>query len=204
MKNKFVLYTLISLAATILFTSCKNVKIEDDYYYEESEVIDGMKITLMGKGYGVYGQMIEKYKSGSIKELMQGQPIKIRTSSADDNNSTYNEIYLTFEKNGFIKSFDTEITATKLEGIYQVRVYYTDDEDKEYTLSTSRYLKGEISVNKDVKNLVLYIRAFKFYPSSYSSLIYKDDITADEFEELKLKGKQINNEISINYIRIER
>ena len=172
---------LITAISIIFFTSCKNEIIEEDYYYTETDTVDDMLITLKGKGYGLYGQMIEKYKTGSIKELMEGQPMKFRTSSADDNNSTYNEIYLTFEKNGFIQSFDTEITATKPEDIYQVRVYYTDDEDKEYTLSTSRYLKGQITVNKNVKAIVLCIKAYKYYPSSYSSLIFKGDLTSEDY-----------------------
>ena len=96
---------LILTAIILIFSSCKNVKIEDDYYYEESETVDGMKITLKGKGYGLYGQLISKYKSGSIGELMAGKPMKIRTASADDNNSSYNEIYLTFEVKGMVKSF---------------------------------------------------------------------------------------------------
>lgn len=202
MKKIFYCLMLITAISIILFTSCKNEIIEEDYYYTETDTVDDMLITLKGKGYGLYGQMIEKYKTGSIKELMEGQPMKFRTSSADDNNSTYNEIYLTFEKNGFIQSFDTEITAAKPEGIYQVRVYYTDDEDKEYTLSTSRYLKGQITVNKNVKAIVLCIKAYKYYPSSYSSLIFKGDLTSEDYEELP--GKQVNNEISINYIAIEK
>ena len=35
---------IISIFISIIaLVSCKNVKIEDDYYYEETEVIDGMK-----------------------------------------------------------------------------------------------------------------------------------------------------------------
>lgn len=201
MKKVFAFFTIITAITIITFSSCKNEIIDEDYYYIETEVVDDMLITLMGKGYGLYGQMIEDYKSGSIKELMQGQPMKIRTSSADDNNSSYNEIYLTFEINGYVTSFDTDITATKKEGLTQVRVYYLDDEEKEYTLSGSRYLSGQISVEKNVKSIVLCIKAYKFYPSSYSSLVYKDDITEDDFKDLS--GKQVNNEISINYINIE-
>lgn len=201
MNIKLTFITIIFTAIIILFPSCKNVKIEEDYYYSETEVLDGCTITLKGKGYGVYGQMIEKYKSGSIKELMQGQPMKIRTSSADDNNSTYNEIYLTFEKNGYIKTFDTDVSASRPEGIYQVKVSYTDENDKEYTLTSTTYLNGEVSVDKDVKSIILYIKAYKFYPSSFSSLLFKGDVTAESFENLK--GRQVNNELSINYVRIE-
>ena len=103
----------------IALVSCKNVKIEDDYYYEETEVIDGMKITLKGKGYGVYGQMIEKYKTGTISDLMNGSPMVIRSSSADDNNSSYNEIYLSFEVNGNVDSFETSLDVLKLQGLSQ-------------------------------------------------------------------------------------
>ena len=95
MKKIFYCLMLITAISIILFTSCKNEIIEEDYYYTETDTVDDMLITLKGKGYGLYGQMIEKYKTGSIKELMEGQPMKLRTSSADDNNSTYNEIYLT-------------------------------------------------------------------------------------------------------------
>lgn len=201
MKKIFAFFITITVITIFTFSSCKNVIRDEDYYYTETEIVDDMLITLMGKGYGLYGQMIEKYKSGSIKELMQGHPMRIRTSSADDNNSTYNEIYFTFEKNGYIQSFETDISAAKLEGISQVRVYYTDDEDKEYTLSASRYLKGQISVNKNVKSIVLCIKAYKYYPTTYSQLVYKDDITEDDFKELS--GKQVNNEISINSVNIE-
>ena len=201
MKKIFAFFITITVITIFTFSSCKNVIRDEDYYYTETEIVDDMLITLMGKGYGLYGQMIEKYKSGSIKELMQGQPMRIRTSSADDNNSTYNEIYLTFEKNGYIKTFDTDVSALKKEGLTQVRVYYTDDEDKEYTLSASKYLNGSISVEKSVKSLCLCIKAYKYYPSTYSQLVYKDDITEDDFKELS--GKQVNNEISINYINIE-
>ena len=202
MKNKIVVFTLLSALSIILFTACKNVQIEDDYYYTETDTIDGMLITLKGKGYGVYGQMIEKYKSGSIKTLMAGQAMKIRTSSSDDNNSTYNEIYLTFEKNGYIKSFDTDVSAIKPEGICQVKVSYTDENDKEYSLTTSTYLNGQVTVDKEVKSVILYIKAYKFYPTSYSSLVFKGDVTSESFEELK--GKQVNNELSINYVKIEQ
>ena len=201
MKNKNSFITVFLIITIILFSSCKNVKIDEDYYYTETDVFNGMSITLKGKGYGVYGQMIEKYKSGSIKELMEGQPMKIRTSSSDDNNSSYNEVFLTFKKNTYIKSFDTEISATKPAGLAQVKVSYTDENDKEYSLTSSKYLKGKVNVNKNVKSIILYIRAYKFYPASYSSLVFKGDLTSDSYEELN--GRQVNNELSINYIRIE-
>ena len=202
MKLKINLFAVLFTFSLVLFSSCKNVQIEDDYYYTETESIDDLIITLKGKGYGVYGQMIAKYKSGSIKSLMKGQPMKIRTSSSDDNNSTYNEIYLTFEKNGYIKSFETDVSASKLEGLCQVKVSYTDAEDKEYSLTSSSYLSGVVNVNKEVKAVVLYIKAYKFYPTSYSSLVFKNDLTSADFEELK--GRQVNNEISINYVTIEK
>lgn len=201
MKNKKSFRTVFLIITIILFSSCKNVKIDEDYYYTETDVFNGMSITLKGKGYGVYGQMIEKYKSGSIKELMEGQPMKIRTSSSDDNNSSYNEVFLTFKKNTYIKSFDTEISATKPAGLAQVKVSYTDENDKEYSLTSSTYLKGKVNVNKNVKSIILYIRAYKFYPASYGSLVFKGDLTSDSYEELN--GRQVNNELSINYIRIE-
>lgn len=201
MKNKNSFITVFLIITIILFSSCKNVKIDEDYYYTETDVFNGMSITLKGKGYGVYGQMLEKYKSGSIKELMEGQPMKIRTSSSDDNNSSYNEVFLTFKKNTYIKSFDTEISAIKPAGLAQVKVSYTDENDKEYSLTSSTYLKGKVNVNKNVKSIILYIRAYKFYPASYSSLVFKGDLTAGSYEELN--GRQVNNELSINYIRIE-
>ena len=198
MKKSILLLTAIIL----LFSSCKNVKIEDDYYYEETETIDGMKITLKGKGYGVYGQLIANYKSGSIKELMSGTPMKIRTGSADDNNATYNEIYLSFEKNGYVKSFETEVEALKLQGLSQIRVYYTDDKDKEYSLYTfyKAPFKNTVKVEKEVKAITLCIRGYKFYPTTLSSLQYKGDWKEDDFEEMK--GKQVDNEFTIKYVKI--
>lgn len=201
MNNKNSIISVLLVLTIILFSSCQNVKIEDGYYYTETEVINGMTVTLKGKGYGVYGQMIEKYKSGSIKALMEGQPIKIKTSSSDDNNSTYNEIYITFEKNGYIKAFDTDVSASKPEGICQVKVSYIDENDKEYALTSTTYLNGQVTVDKEVKSVILYIKAYKFYPTSYSSLLFKGDVTAESFEDLK--GRQVNNELSINYVRIE-
>lgn len=201
MNNKNSIINVLLVLTIILFSSCQNVKIEDGYYYTETEVINGMTVTLKGKGYGVYGQMIEKYKSGSIKALMEGQPIKIKTSSSDDNNSTYNEIYITFEKNGYIKAFDTDVSASKPEGICQVKVSYIDENDKEYALTSTTYLNGQVTVDKEVKSVILYIKAYKFYPTSYSSLLFKGDVTAESFENLK--GRQVNNELSINYVRIE-
>ena len=187
----------------IVLVSCKNVKIEDDYYYTETETIDGMKITLKGNGYGYYGQLIEKYKTGTIGSLMNGTPMKIRTSSADDKNSTYNEIFLTFEKNGHIASFETDIEALYVPGMAQIRVYYTDENDKDYSLYTysKEPFSGKVNVNKDVKSITLYIKAYKFYPNSYSSLNFKGDLTSETYEELK--GSQVNNEITINYVRVE-
>ena len=71
-----------------------------------------MKITLKGNGYGYYGQLIEKYKTGSIRELMNGTPLKIKSSSTDDKNAAYNEIFLTFEKtNPRKQSSSTAATA---------------------------------------------------------------------------------------------
>lgn len=200
MKKTILLLTAVFL----LISSCKNVKIEDDYYYEESETIDGMKITLKGKGYGVYGQLIEKYKSGSIKGLMSGNPLKIKTGSADDNNASYNEIFLSFEVNGYVDSFETEVEVLKLQGLSQIRVYYTDNNDKEYTIysfSTAPF-NGKISVDKDVKTIVLHIKGMKFYPSAFSSITFKGDMTKEDFEEIK--GKQVNNEFSINYVKINK
>ena len=195
---------LLLTALLILFSSCKNVKIEDDYYYEESETIDGMKITLKGKGYGVYGQLIEKYKSGSIKGLMSGTPMKIKTGSADDNNASYNEIYLSFEVNGHVASFETEVEVLKLQGLSQIRVYYTDQEDKEYSLYTfsSEPFTKKITVDKDVKSVVLFIRGMKFYPISFGSVNFKGDMKTEDFEELK--GKQVNNEFTIKSVKIEK
>ena len=197
---------LICFIPLVLLTSCKNVKIEDDYYYEETEVIDGIKITLKGKGYGVYGQMIEKYKTGSIAGLMSGSPMTIRSSSADDNNSTYNEIYLSFEVNDNVESLEASIDVLKIQGLSQVRVFYTDDEDKEYSLysKSSGVFENDISVEvqKDVKAVTLYIRAYKYYPASFSSVGFKDDMTEDEFNEIK--GKQVNNEIIIKSVNVNR
>ena len=190
----------------IALVSCKNVKIEDDYYYEETEVIDGMKITLKGKGYGVYGQMIEKYKTGTISDLMNGSPMVIRSSSADDNNSSYNEIYLSFEVNGNVDSFETSLDVLKLQGLSQIKVYYTDDEDKEYSLypKSSGVFENDIIVNvqKDVKAIILCIRAYKYYPSTYSSVNFKGDMTEEEFKEIK--GKQVNNEITIKSVKVNK
>lgn len=196
------IFFLLSIIFFFSLTSCKNVKIEDDYYYEESEVIDGMKITLKGKGYGVYGQLIEKYKSGSIKELMNDTPMKIRTGSADDNNASYNEIFLTFEINGKVESFETDISVKKLHGLSQVRVYYTDEKENEYTISSKFPLTEKLLIQNEVKAVTLYIRAYKFYPNDYRSLQFRDEIEEKDFE--KIKGKQVNNEISINYIKIEK
>ncbi len=202
MKKSFLLFTALFL----LFASCKNVKVEDDYYYEESETIDGMKITLKGKGYGVYGQLIEKYKTGSIKGLMSGTPLKIKTGSADDNNASYNEIYLSFEVNGHVDSFETEVEVLKLQGLSQIRVYYTDQDDKEYslkTVSSDPFNKQiNVDVDKDVKSIVLCIRGMKFYPTTFSSVNFKGDMKTEDFEELK--GKQVNNEFTINYVKIEK
>ena len=199
--KKIILLLSVSISL-ILFSSCKNVKIEDDYYYEETDTVDGMKITLKGKGYGVYGQLIAKYKTGSIKELMNGTPMKIRTGSTDDNNATYNEIYLSFEKNGYVKSLETEIEALKLQGVSQIRVYYTDDKDKEYSLySFSKApFKGTIKVEKEVKTVNLCIRGYKFYPTTLSSLQFKGDWKEEDFEDKK--GKQVDNEFTIKYIKI--
>ena len=47
--NKYIIFTILIFG--FIFTSCKNVKIDDDYYYEETETVNGMKITLKGKGY---------------------------------------------------------------------------------------------------------------------------------------------------------
>jgi hypothetical protein len=198
---------IISIFISIIaLVSCKNVKIEDDYYYEETEVIDGMKITLKGKGYGVYGQMIEKYKTGTISGLMNGSPMVIRSSSADDNNSSYNEIYLSFEVNGNMDSFETSLDVLKLQGLSQVKVYYTDDEDKEYSLysKSSGVFENDITVDvqKDVKDLTLCIRAHKYYPSTYSSVNFKGDMTEEEFTEIK--GKQVNNEITIKSVKVNK
>ncbi len=205
-KNIILLSVSISL---ILFSSCKNVKIEDDYYYEETEIIDGMKITLKGKGYGVYGQLIQNYKTGSIQGLMNGESLKIRTGSTDDNNASANEIFLTFEKDGLIETFETEVDVLKIEGLGMVRVYYTDAENKEYTLysvssssETSPYKPAvKVDVNKEVKAITLHIKGNKFYPTSYSSVSFKEDLTQDDFEELK--GRQVNNEFSISYVKIQ-
>ena len=180
---------LLFLTAIILiFSSCKNVKIEDDYYYEESETVDGMKITLKGKGYGLYGQLIS---------------MKIRTASADDNNSSYNEIYLTFEVKGMVKSFETEVEVEKVAGLSQIRVYYTDDKDKEYSVGTysKEPFKGKLNINKEVNAVTLCIRGYKFYPT-WGSLSFKGDLKSEDYEELQ--GKQINNEFTINYVKIEK
>lgn len=201
---KKLLKISIFIFSVLFLYSCKNVKIEDDYYYEESETVDGMKITLKGKGYGVYGQLIEKYKAGSIKGLMSGTPLKIKTGSADDNNASYNEIYLSFEVNGHVDSFETEVEVLKLQGLSQIRVYYTDQDDKEYslkTVSSDPFNKQiNVDVDKDVKSIVLYIKGMKFYPTTFSSVYFKGDMKTEEFE--KIKGKQINNQISINNIKI--
>ena len=200
--NKYIIFTILIFG--FIFTSCKNVKIDDDYYYEETETVNGMKITLKGKGYGVYGQMLEKYKTGSIKDLMAGTPMKIRTNSVDDNNSSYNEIFLTFEKNGYIDSFETDIEVLKLHGLAQIRVYYVDYNDKEtslYTNSNSPYISPvNVDVQKEVKSITLYIKGNKFYPPAYNSVAFRENLTETDFEELK--GKQVDNEFTIKYVRI--
>ena len=201
--KKIIVISAVLFFSTLFLFSCQNVKIEDDYYYEETDRIDGWDITLTGKGYGVYGQMLDKYKTGSIAELMSGSPMIIETSSADDNNALYNEIYLTFEKNCYVKSFETDVSALKEQGLYDIRVFYKDDKDYEYTLSSKKYpFTGVIEVEKDVRSITLFIKAYKFYPNAYSSLQFKGDMEEEDFEKKELNGKQVDNKITINYVKI--
>ncbi len=202
--KKHSIFLTAFLLISIFLLSCKNVKVEDDYYYTETADIDGWTVTLKGNGYGLYGQMIDKYKSGSIEELMSGSPMTIETSSADDNNSAYNEIILTFEKKCYLKSFETDISVLKEQGLTDIRIYYKDENDAEYSLISSKYpLDGKIEVEKDIQSITLFIKAFKFYPSAYSQLQFKGDLEEEDFEKKEMKGKQVNNKITINYIKIE-
>ncbi len=185
----------------IFFPSCKNVKIEDDYYYSESHTLNDMTITLKGTGYGLYGQLIEKYKRGSLQGLMQGEPLIIKSSSADEKNSSYNEIFLTVEKNGYVSSFNTGLSVSKISGLTQVKVSYKDENDKEFTLASGYPLAGPYTIGKNVKSITLYIKGFKYYPLAYNSLLYKGDLTEATFAELA--GDQVDNEFTINYLRVE-
>ena len=193
-----------SLLISLILVSCQNEKIEDDYYYEETATVNGWNVTLKGNGYGVYGQMIEKYKTGSITELLSGSPMKIKTSSTDDNNAAYNEIFLTFEKKGYVKSFETDVSALKEQGLCDIRVYCKDDKDSEYSLSSKKYPFNEkIEVERDISSITLYIKAYKFYPTSFNYLQFKGDWEEEDFEKKELKGKQVDNEITIKYVKIE-
>ena len=182
------------------FSACKNEIIEEGYYYIEKANIDGMKIFLKGNGYGVYGQMLEKYKNGSIRSLMKGKAMKIKGSSFDDNNSNYNEIFLTFEKESFLETFETDVSVKKEEGLVSFRISCVDAAGNEQTLSTQYPPAGKITVEKDIKSITLYIKGYKYYPSSYGSLSYKGQITAEKFEDMK--GKQVDNEFTINSVKL--
>ena len=183
------------------FSACKNEIIEEGYYYTETAHVDGMKITLKGSGYGIYGQLLEKYKNGSIKGLMNGKAMKIKGSSFDDNNSTYNEIFLTFEKEAYLKSFETDVSVKKEAGLVSVRISCIDDAGIEQTLSTQYPFTGKITVDKDIKSITLSIKGYKYYPSSYSSLNYKGQLKPEDFDDLK--GKQVDNVFTINNVKLE-
>lgn len=199
MKKNYRLFIILIVFS--LFTACENVKIEDDYYYTETETIDGMVITLKGNGYGLYGQLIENYKSGSIKELMAGKAMKIRSSAADDNNTSYNEIFLTFEKKAFLKSFSTDIQVKKLEGLCQIRLSYIDKNGTEKIVSTEYPMSGTFAIDDEIKSITLYIKGFKYYPAAYNSLNYKNSITEEKFA--KIAGKQVDNEFIIKNVQLE-
>ena len=199
MKKSYFLFLI--LIAISLFTACENVKIEEDYYYTETETIDGIVITLKGNGYGLYGQLIEDYKTGSIKELMAGKPMKIRSSEADDNNASYNEIFLTFEKKGLLKSFTTDINVKKMEGLSQVKLSYIDKDGKEIIVSSSYPMSQTFTIEDDIQSITLYIKGFKYYPTAYSSLNYKNNITEEQFK--KIAGDQVHNEFVIKNVSLE-
>ena len=192
---------LILIIVLCCFSACKNEIIEEGYYYTETAHIDGMKITLKGNGYGVYGQLLEYYKSGSIKGLMKGKPMKIKSSSFDDNNSNYNEIFLTFEKNDYLKSYEADVSVAEEAGLASLRVYCVDDAGNEQTLSNQYPLNGKITVEKDIKSITLCIKGYKYYPTSYGSLNYKGQLTAEDY--VKKQGKQVDNKFTINYVNLE-
>ena len=67
-------------------------------------------------------------------------------------------------------------------------------------MNTKYPLEGEILVDKKVKSITLYIKGYKYYPTTFSSIYYKGDLTSEDYEELK--GTQVDNEFTINYVRI--
>lgn len=191
---------------TTALISCKNFKHEDDYYYTETASTDDneISVTLKGTGYGLYGQLIAKseYRSGSLEDFLKGGELSFKTTSADSNNATYNEIFLIFEPTSIVNTFSINVAPEKTSGLASLKVSYTDTEDKENTLTSSCPIPSNLTIGKDVKKITLYIKAYKFYPSSYSSLTYKADEDQDDFNQNKA-DKQVNNTITISGLKIE-
>lgn len=194
MKRRVILLIVLSG----IFLSCKFSKYDEDYYYKIEENINGIELSCYGTGFGKYGQMLE-LKSTSIEDCFNETGFSIQTTSTDSNNTSYNELYLDFILNGYISSFTADFEILKVQGIAGFKISYTDNDDKETSLSTKFAQNAEFSINKEVKKISVYFKGYKFFPDSYSSISYKEEMTESEYKEM-YKGHQVNNIFTIKNV----
>lgn len=181
-------------------SACTLSKYDEDYYYKIEKNIDGIDLSCYGKGYGKYGSLLENY-STDIEDCFTETGFSVKTGSTDANNATYNELYLDFILNDYVTTFSASFDILKKAGLSSFKISYTDTEEKETSLTTSFSENTSFNIEKEIQKISVYFKGYKFYPDSYSSLTYKDDIESADYST-NYKGKQINNLFTIKNVAI--
>ncbi len=198
MKAKLLFISIL----LFFLSSCGLGKYDEDYYYKIEEEINGISVSCYGKGYGKYGTLLETY-STNIEDCFTDTGYSVQTGSTDANNATYNELYLEFILNDYVGLFSADFEILKKAGLSGFKISYTDLEEKETSLTTSFTESASYNIEKEINKITIYFKGYKFYPDSYSSLTYKDDIESDGYST-NYKGKQINNVFTVRNAKIEK
>ncbi|MCR4579332.1 MAG: hypothetical protein K5681_03190 [Treponema sp.] len=201
MKAKKTFTIILFLFSTLLIFSCGLQKYDEDYYYTIEASVDDIDISCYGKGYGKYGQLLERF-SNEIENCFNDTGFYVYTTSTDAVSASYNELFLDFIIDRYVTSISADFDILQIAGLSQFKITYTDTSETEVTLTSSYSENVSLTVGKEVSKISIYFKGLKFYPDSYSSLPNKGDISSDDYAQL-YKGRKISNKFTIMNVCIE-
>ena len=181
----------------IIFSSCDLNSFEEEFYYKKTAALDNVQVEVEGKGYGKYGQLLEK-KSNEVEGIFTEDGFSVGTTSADINNGvSSNEIFITFIFPEPRTSFSAKFALSEPYGLDSFKITCKESEEKEFTAVSS--FSEDVSYNSSTPftKMVVYVKLFKFFPDNYSSFRYRTDVTEAVFKS-DYKGKLTNNTFTMS------
>lgn len=193
--KKFGVIGIVSLL--MLLCGCEFTTYDEDYYHSVEKSYDNVIINVQGKGYGKYGQLLDKYIT-NVDDIFTNEGFSISSGTADVNNGiSSNEITVAMDFNEPVKHFECQFEILKKYGFDSISI---SEKSVDGTVITrNELLTNYSSSNTNIDNITIVIKLLKFYPEEYNNFKYKNEIPKKEYIE-SYKGKQVNNIFKISNI----